>query len=122
MLKLGVWTREAFVLSPPKGLWQHLLYLLSRSRVSLQLLSLPAEPSSADIDVFERLMPHVQLSSGVYRTTYRLRFQSLDGHLNSLLRSSFPASAHLRIEDWAASGCLTSSEWAQTLFLLFPNC
>jgi hypothetical protein len=41
--------------------------------------------------------------------------------VNNTLRSSFSASQQLRVEDWAASDCLTSAEWASELFPLFPH-
>ena len=121
MLKLGVWRKEQFHDAPPPGLFARLHYLLSKSRVSLHLLRMPASPSAEETERFERLMPHVRLSSGVYRTTYRARFRDLDAFVNPILIENFSSSQELRVEDWAASTCLTSREWVETLFPLFPH-
>lgn len=119
MLKLGVCKPEQFFAAPPKAWLPYLYYRLSRSRVSLDLLGPAAE--SPEATLFERLMPHVQLSNGVFRTTFRQRFRNLDPIVNSLLADSFSPTTPLLIEDWAASACLTSAEWARTLFNLFPQ-
>jgi hypothetical protein len=121
MMKLGVLERRQFFAAPPPGLVDGLYYRLSKSRVSLHLLQLPSEPSVEDGTLFERLMPHVRISSGVYRTTYRQRFRNLDPLVNDLLATRFRTSAEMEVHDWAASACLTSCEWAESLFPLFPR-
>lgn len=63
----------------------------------------------------------MRLSSGVYRTTFRGRFREFNQFLNERIAGRFHRALPLRIEDWAASDCLTSSEWAASLFPLFPN-
>lgn len=121
MLRPGIWTRSKFLAAPPSGAIGRRLHRFAQSRVSLQLLAIPSKPSKEDVALFEKLMPHVQLSSGVYRTTYRQRFRALNPAVNNLLRSSFSPSQEVRVEDWAASDCLTSAEWASELFPLFPH-
>src|SRR3954451_13190375 len=121
MLKPGVWKRGTFLAAPPSGAIARLLRRFSQSRVSLHLLAIPNNPSAEDVALFEKLMPHVRLSSGVYRTTYRQRFRALNPVVNNVLRRSFSPSQDLRVEDWAASDCLTSAEWAGELFPLFPD-
>ena len=121
MLKLGVWRRDLFFSHPPAGLLERLYHRLSKTRVSLHLLQLPPEPSESDVAFFERLMPYVQLSNGVYRTTNRGRFSELDPLVNALLADRFSPATQLRIEDWAASDCFTSYEWAKSLFPIFPK-
>ncbi|MBV8552214.1 MAG: hypothetical protein JOY54_13000 [Acidobacteriaceae bacterium] len=71
--------------------------------------------------MFERLMPHVRLSNGVARTTFRNRFRNLDPLVNDVLSRNFSSREELVVEDWAASTCLTSYEWAESLFALFPR-
>ncbi len=115
MLRLGVCLSKQFHQTPPRNPFSYLYYRLSRSRVSLQLLR------SADDDRFERLMPHVQLANGVYRTTFRNRFHNLDPIVNRILCDHFAQTERLLVEDWAASACLTSCEWAQSLLPLFPK-
>ena len=121
MFRPGLWTRANFLAAPPSGTLARLFHSFAHSRVSLQLLAIPQTPSAEDVTLFEKLMPHVRLSSGVYRTTYRQRFRSLNPVVNNVLRSSFSPSQELRVEDWAASDCLTSAEWASELFPLFPH-
>lgn len=121
MIKLGVWRPDQFYPASPKSLLNRLYYVLSRTRVSFHLLTTPKQPSRADVQFFERLLPYVCLSSGVYRTTYRQRFKNLDPLVNQILTQHFAASKKLLIEDWAASDCLTSSEWAESLLPLFPQ-
>src|SRR3954447_13158295 len=121
MFKPGVWKRAAFLAPLPSGRVGKTLHRLAHTRVSLDLLAISDTPSSEDVALFEKLMPHVRLSSGVYRTTYRQRFRGLNPAVNNVLRRSFSASQPLRVEDWAASDCLTSAEWASELFPLFPH-
>jgi len=121
MLRLGVWKKQQFFSKDPESPMSRLYYRLSRSRVSMQLLAIPADPSSDDIDTFERLMPHVRLTSGVYRTTYRRRFRDLDPLVNELLNRELAGVNEPVIEDWAASACLTSIEWFETLVPIFPG-
>jgi hypothetical protein len=120
MLKLGVWKPEQFYSDPPRGLQRSLYYRLSRSRVSLQLLR-ESERASSGIALFERLMPHVQLSNGIWRTTFEQRFLQLDLEVNRVLRECFSPQQPITVEDWAASTCLTSCEWAESLFPIFPR-
>jgi len=121
MLKLGVLKPERFYASPPHGWWPYLYYRLSRSRVSLRLLRLPGLQSAEEAALFERLTPHVRLSNGVYRTTFERRFRNLDAVVNGVLAQSFSSGDAIAIEDWAASACLTSCEWAESLLPLFPR-
>lgn len=120
MLKLGVWRGDQFLPSAPQGVWNYIRYRLSRSRVSLRLLDISGQGRSAE-EQFERLMPHVRLANGVYRTTFRERFRDFDPWVNQVLAAQFPAPKELRVEDWAASACLTSAEWAESLQPLFPR-
>ena len=85
------------------------------------LLSESSYPAVEGAAFFNRLMGHVQLSNGVYRTTYPRRFRNLDADVNRILAQYFPSSGPMRIEDWAASTCLTSCEWAEGLFPIFPR-
>ncbi len=97
------------------------LYKLSRTQVSLHLLRTLTDTSEDDVALFEQLVAHLRLPSGVFRTTYRERFRDLDPVVNTLLFQAFPSGTELRVGDWAASSCLTSCEWVETLFPLFPK-
>jgi hypothetical protein len=98
-----------------------LRWRLTRHRISLQLLKTAIPASGREIAVFEALMQDLLLNSGIYRTTYHGRFRNLDRFVNELLAGRFASTAPLDIRDWAASDCLTSSEWAASLLPLFPN-
>ncbi|MBV8895737.1 MAG: hypothetical protein JO051_04435 [Acidobacteriaceae bacterium] len=121
MLKLGVTRREQFLSLAHRSPRARLLSIRAVERVAYTLLGMPPRPSPQDIEAFERLMPYVRLSSGTYRTTSPGRFRNLDPEVNELLSTHFNAQTPLEVEDWAASACLTSSEWAQSLFPLFPR-
>ena len=119
MLKLGVWKPEQFYATPPRDMLRSLYYRLSRSRISLRLLRESEHDPTAGTALFERLMPHIQLSNGIWRTTFKHRFSNLDVEVNRILRESFSPQEPITVEDWAASTCLTSCEWAETLFPIF---
>lgn len=121
MLKLGVTTREQFLSLTVGPRRARLFSLRGAERTSYTLLRRPSQPSAQDIQVFERLMPYVRLSGGTYRTTSPGRFRNLDPDVNELLRSEFDSQTPLEVQDWAASACLTSSEWAQSLFPSFSR-
>ena len=87
-------------------------------RIGLHLLR---DTSPDAIAALERNIPRLRLSSGVNRTTSRRRFSALDESVGVILSRRFDRADALRAEDWAASDCLTSAEWAQTLFESFPN-
>ena len=103
-----------------RGLTRKIYEILSRNRVALPLLrpDIPAKPEQ--IALFEHVIAQVALSSGVYRTTYRGRFREFNVFVNRHITGRFPADTALRVQDWAASDCLTSTEWAATLFPLYP--
>ncbi len=120
MFKLGVFRVEDYRPDHP-GLIGQLLWKLNRYRISLRLLRTEIPASPQEIAVFEALMQGLRLSSGIYRTTFHGRFRNLDLFVNDLLVKRYPPTAALDIQDWAASDCLTSSEWAASVLPLFPN-
>jgi hypothetical protein len=95
--------------------------VLSRNRIALTLLRADVPATARQIHLFEYVMPQVLLASGVYRTTFRGRFKTLNEFVNERIARQFGPAMPLRIEDWAASDCLASSEWAASLFPLFCN-
>ena len=113
VFKLGVYRLDQ--LQKSQSIWA----LLSRNRISFHLLR---EAASADqVRLFESVMPQICLSNGVYRTTSRARFEAFDQFVNALLGKYFEASRALDVHDWAASDCVASSEWADTLWECFPH-
>jgi hypothetical protein len=119
MLKLGVFKAEDHRLLRDRKLRRK--RSLFSERISLQLLHTGTAPSEEEIATFEQVMRELRLTSGVYRTTFRDRFRELDRILNALAADRYPRDASLEIHDWAASDCLTSSEWAASIFAIFPD-
>jgi hypothetical protein len=120
MFKLGIFRLEDYC-PESSALSGRLRWMLTRNRISLQLLRTGIPASPREITVFEALMQGLRLNSGIYRTTFHDRFRNLDQFVNELLAERFTPAAALDIQDWAGSDFLTSSEWASTLLPLFPN-
>lgn len=121
MLKLGIHQLDQYYSGPTPDWRTALRNALSRNRVAFTLLRTTVPPTEKQIALFETTIPQLRLSSGVYRTTFRGRFRDFDPVLNERLARTFGLAASLRIEDWAASDCLASSEWAESLFPMFPG-
>jgi len=118
MVKLGTFPAEG--LRPrPRG-WRGYLPGLLNRRMSFQLLRDPIV-SANDSQLFNDLMHLIRLSNGINRTTFRNRFADLDKSVSTVLANRFNASTPLDVHDWAASDCITSVEWAETLLTAFPN-
>ena len=94
---------------------------LRRNRISMQFLRTGADPSPLELSVFEDIVRVLPLGNRTYRTTWRGRFAALDPIVNGWLRRRHRRDAALQVCDWAASDCLTSMEWAASLFADFPN-
>lgn len=114
MFSLGIFRPEDYCpgSSRPRD---RLRRLLTGNRLSLQLLR------SGRVDAFEAIMHGVRLNAGIYRTTFQGRFSNVDPAVNEMLATRYPKDQALVIHDWAASDCLTSAEWAASLFGYFPN-
>jgi hypothetical protein len=89
--------------------------------VSYRLLRMPPEPSAEDLRIFEAVIVHVQLSNGIFRTTFPGRFREVDSWVDECLEKYFSPDFPLQAEDWAASDCLTSLEWLESLSRRFPD-
>jgi hypothetical protein len=98
-----------------------LKWWLTKGCLSYELLSAVHSRGEAEIALFEAIVRDLRLSLGICRTTARGRFQSLDPFVNQRLATYFGAGRELAVHDWAASDCLTSSEWALSLFADFPR-
>jgi hypothetical protein len=105
----------------PAGLLDRVRRLMTRNRISCQLLRTATPATPADIERFEALIPNIRVHNGVYRFTSRRRFRDLDGFVNGLLADRYQRELALAVHDWAASDCLGSLEWAAALFERFPN-
>jgi hypothetical protein len=111
MYKTGIWR-----LVPARQLQKPSM----RDVTSYQLLKDVAGSDSKAEEIFETIVRHLRLSSGIYRSTYRRRFADLDPVVNAILQEVF-ARPTLEAHDWAASDCLASAEWAESLWTIFPS-
>jgi hypothetical protein len=104
MLKTGIWRSED--LSRPSAFGR-------RRTVSYRLLR-PERRDASFTRLFEELISELRLASGVYRTTHRGRFRTVDMDVARLLVSRFTGRP-VRVHDWAVSDALTSVEFAALL-------
>jgi hypothetical protein len=120
MVQFGIFRVEDYC-PDAAGILGRLRTLLTKDHISFQLLqtSNPAKPR--EVALFEAIMKQMKLADGVYRTTFRGRLRDLDAYVNDLLAQRFASETPLDVHDWAASDCLTSAEWAPSLFERFPN-
>jgi hypothetical protein len=120
LFKLGIYRLDQFRPESQTTSWSKFRNRLSGNRIGFHLFRTEIPATIEEIALFEHTIPLVRLSSGVYRTTFRGRFSAFDEHLNDLLARQFDTSEPVEVEDWAASDCLASSEWAASLFARFP--
>ncbi|MGA3028408.1 MAG: hypothetical protein ABSF98_26985 [Bryobacteraceae bacterium] len=89
--------------------------------MSYSLLDVGEDPTDEQIRVFEDISFTLRISNGTFRTTFRARFCDVDAVAMRWMERFFPAGAELRVEDRAVSHGLTSWEWAEQLFPIFPR-
>lgn len=94
---------------------------LTKGCLSYELLSAVHSHGPEGVALFEAIVRDLRLSLGICRTTARGRFRALDPVVNQELVRHFGPVRELNVHDWAASDCLTSSEWARSLFTHFPQ-
>jgi hypothetical protein len=110
MYKTGIWHLAPISRLQSRGV---------RDVTSYRLLTeVSANPSS--IEIFETIVRHLRLSSGIYRSTYPHRFADLEPAINAIVEGVFQGTA-ITVHDWAASDCLASAEWAESLWRIFPS-
>jgi hypothetical protein len=93
----------------------------SGKHVSIRLLDLGDNPDTAAIARFDEICYTLQTSNGTYRTTYRNRFADVNAAATRWIRTLFAAGQPIRVQDRAASNCLTAAEWAAPLLQEFPQ-
>ena len=120
MVRFGIFRMEDYC-PEPAGILGRLRNFLTKDHVSLQLLRTSAPAAPREVALFEAIMQQMRLASGVYRTTFRGRLRDLDRFVIELLARRYDRQTALEVHDWAASDCLTSAEWAESLFDQFPN-
>jgi len=112
MLKLGICT--AVQDTPLRRLWR-------RGLVAATILPTQESSAQADFHRFERVVSHLRLSNGTVMTTLSKRLVAVDERVAGALRTIFPRSTHLLVEDWAVSTGITALEWFRSLLGLYPN-
>jgi len=94
---------------------------LTGSGVSFDLLVVSDHPTKEEILRFEQISYCLRTSNGTTRMTFRHRMPDVDEAALRLMCQSFRSDAGLIVQDRAASTCLTSTEWAERLFSVFPR-
>ena len=120
MVRFGIFRMEDYC-PEPAGILGRLRHYLTKGHVSFQLLRTSVPATAREVALFEATMQQMRLASGVYRTTFRGRLRDLDRFVIELLGRRYDRQTALEVHDWAASDCLTSAEWAESLFERFPN-
>jgi hypothetical protein len=110
-----------------RGIWrlrelQSVRELPPKKSVSYSLLKFARLGTSESILAFEKIIRNLELSSGVWRTTYRGRLRDVDELVSPHLAAFCATKEQFEVHDWAASDALVSSEWAQLVFRAFPHC
>lgn len=114
ILSLGIHTIEQYAIAKQK-------LRLNPSAISYGLLQIGENPTVEDISRFEDVSYGFRTSNGTTRLTYRQRMMDVDKMTLELLQQCHSQDARLRVQDRAASNCLTSAELAERLFQAFPH-
>src|SRR5262245_14508690 len=97
------------------------LELASYTRPVSYLILKDASPANPDsVRLFELIVKQLQLTSGIWRTTYPDRFADLDVVVNPILADLF-GTRPIEVHDWAASDGLATTEWAESLWKSQPT-
>lgn len=113
IMALGIYTIDQYAAATRKR-------RLNGSAISYDLLRIGENPTGDEISRFEDISYGFRTSNGTTRLTYRQRMMDVDSMTLELLCNYHPQHADLRVQDRAASNCLTSAEWAEQLFRAFP--
>jgi hypothetical protein len=114
MLRRGIFTEDEYIRAGPGRQF-------SGARVSYTLLDVGENATEEQIRVFEDVSFTLRISNGTFRTTFRQRFRDVDAAALRWMEQLFPDGAELRVQDRAVSSGLTSWEWAEQLFPVFPQ-
>lgn len=113
MYKFGIWRHDDLA---------HSRTFLGKTRqYSYALLKTPVPPAAADLARFEVVIRDVRLSSGIWRTTYRSRFDDVDTVAQRVLERTFSRDRALEILDLGASDGLLTVQWAERVRATFPE-
>lgn len=109
MLRFGIYTEQQYRRAGPNR--REL-----GPRVAYNLLDVGSDPNEEQVAMFEDLCFRLRTSNGTFRTTVPQRFVDVDTAASRWMSELFAKGAAIRIQDRAASHCLTSYEWAQRVF------
>ena len=113
MYKFGIWRYDDLANSRT---------ILGKTRqYSYALLKTPVPATPADLARFETVIRNVRLSSGIWRTTYRSRFDDLDAVAQRVLERTFSEDRTVDLHDLGASDGLLSIDWAERVHATFPQ-
>lgn len=93
----------------------------SGARVAYNLLDVGEHPTPDQIRVFEDVSFTLFTSNGTTRTTFRNRFHNVDEAALQCVANVFPHGSEIKVQDRAVSHGLTSLEFAQKVFALYPQ-
>jgi hypothetical protein len=91
------------------------------AQVAYTLLDVGNDPSDERVAMFEDVCFRLRTSNGTFRTSFAQRFVDLDTAALRWVGELFAPEAAIRIQDRAASHCLTSHDFAQRLFAAHAN-
>jgi len=114
VLRFGIYTEQQYRRAGPQR--REL-----GARVAYTLLDVGSDPSDERISMFEDVSYRLRMSNGTFRTSFPQRFVDLDAEALRWMSRLFAPETPLRIQDRAASHCLTSYEFAEHIFALFPR-
>jgi hypothetical protein len=114
MLRFGIYTEQQYRRAGP-----HRRDL--GAQVAYSLLDVGNDPSDERVAMFEDLCYRLRTSNGTYRTSFPRRFVDVDAAVSRWMSELFMPEAPIRIQDRAASHCLTSQEWAQGIFATYSR-
>ena len=114
MLRFGICTPDQYLRAGERRRF-------SGSRVAYSLLDVGDDPTEEQVRTFEDVSFTLRTSNGTFRTTFRQRFRDVDEVALRLMRDFYAPDTELRIQDRAVSHGLTSREWAEKVFAVFPG-
>ena len=114
MLRFGIYTEQQYRRAGPRR--RDL-----GAQVAYSLLDVGNDPSDERVAMFEDLCFRLRTSNGTFRTSFSQRFVDLDAAASRWMSELFASEAAIRIQDRAASHCLTSHDWAQRIFAVYSR-
>jgi hypothetical protein len=112
MFRFGICTEQQYRRTSNRG---------GRANIAYSLLRFEDSPTEEQVRIFEDIHLRMRTSNGTNRTSFARRFEDLDTAALAWMQRLFRSDEDLRVQDRAASHCLTSWEFAQRIFPLFPK-